>query len=173
MDTKTLITIDFDGCISPIDHSKDFTKEPGFKFMRLAGLHCAVSDEVIEFLKTVNTSQNTVPLWASSWEENLNNIHEDSENEIPFIPWLPVNSSKKLSIVNHVTENGYRKVVIIEDSTSVTTRLRKLLNNWNLNHPSETVEYLIIKPKLTEGLTKRHIEDIYKFVGISVSGFAN
>lgn len=168
MDTKVLLTLDFDGCISPIDRSKDFTTEPGFKVMKLAGFQCAVSDEVIGFLQTVNAQKTLVPLWASSWGENLSNIHEDSNKTIPLIPWLEVKPSKEESILNYATVHSYRQLVIVEDSATVTARLRKILNNWNLNHPATSIEYLIIKPKLKEGLTKRHIKDIYQFAGINI-----
>lgn len=162
MDNQILVTIDFDGCVSPIDRSKDFAHEEGFSVMKLAGFPCAVRDEVINFLNTLSTMDKAQPLWASSWEENLSVIHKDSNGRIPDLPWLEVGSSKKESVFHQTVNEGYRKVVIIEDSSQVNRKLRKLFKEWNANNPP--IDYLILQPKLEEGLTNTHIKKILKFI---------
>lgn len=159
---NTLITMDFDGCVSPIDPNKDFTQEPGFSIITLGNFPCAIHEDTLSFINTVQRDESIDVVWATSWEDGTEYFNKDSDGQIPSIPWIPVNLTRKNSVFNYAVDNGYRKVVIIEDSIPATTRLRKLFKDWNASNPE--IGLLIVRPSLKVGLTKAHIKKILKFI---------
>ena len=153
---KTLVSIDFDGTVSPIDQSRDFTESKDWNYYRL-GFSCAIHDSVIELLqdlKAIEPEGNIVSVWGSTWHDSTEDFPRNSNGAIPEFPWLNVGANKAEVIIAKAVSEGFERVVIVEDSPAVIRKIKKLaLTNTE-------VEIMTFKPKLELGLTEKMIAQI-------------
>lgn len=155
--TKVLVTLDFDGVISPIDHDRDFSIDPGFELFRLGAFSCAISKSTISALRQLKLLSERYPdqlvvRWATSWVDLTERFEALTEGAVPSFPWLPVSgSSKAQAIVEEALELEPSLVLVFEDSGSALRELRK---RWKRTNDLGNVELATFEPKLTEGLTK-------------------
>lgn len=159
---KTLIALDFDGCVSPIDRNKDFTQDPEFTVLKLGGFMCAIRKETINFLNIINKIENATVVWVSSWQENTEGLHQESKKSIPHFSWVKTSIGKAEATINYAVSNEYQKIVFVEDNLKESNKLKSLIKKWNLSN--DTIDILAIRPKITVGLTSQHIQKIKNFI---------
>lgn len=159
---KTLVTLDFDGVVSPIDHDRDFTLERDWKQFKL-GLYVDIHKNVLCFLRELrllDLNGEITLAWASTWLASTEDFAEKTEAEIPSIPWIPLNEGKAEAIIAKVESGGFERVVVMEDSSKVVAKLRA----WGKLNPQ--IELLLIQPKLKVGLTNSQMLKVQEFLKI-------
>lgn len=157
---KTLVTIDFDGVVSPIDKSRDFTLTLGWRQVNF-GFTCDIHESIIKFLQDLSNLEKNAPLditWASTWNAATEHFASDSNGLIPDFPWIDVSAGKAEAIFQKVKEGNYTRLVALEDSIKVITKLKKLMKTL------PEVEAIYIRPQLTVGLTNTHISKVMEFL---------
>lgn len=155
---ETLIAIDFDGVISPIDRDYDFTTDSDFVIIRLGGFNCAIRKETLEFLQKISVIPNLKVVWFSSWGEETECFVEDSDNRIPEFDWINVREGKAEAVFNYAEANNFTKIVAVDDHMKVVSALKRISKNH------EDIETLFIKPMTKKGITSLQIKKILKFI---------
>lgn len=157
---KTLVTLDFDGAVSPIDHSRKFLEEDGWSTFGF-GFRCDVHNTVLEFLSYLKLLTETGPVevvWASTWNASTEDFESRSEGRIPGFPWIDVSVGKGEAIAAKVAEGEFERVVVLEDQQKSLNAIKKSLKTV---HP---VESLLVRPKVTLGITPAHIKTVKTFL---------
>lgn len=147
---KTLVTLDFDGVISPLHPDMD----ADFRSFRLSGFDVDVRQKVLDFLSWLSESDADV-VWASSWDDLMDSFEEDSGGSIPSFPHLriPNTASKPKAILDAVKSGAYTRVVVVEDDRDLAKTISDAL-------PSSVV----VIPKTTRGLSDREISYIKRYL---------
>lgn len=151
---KTLVTLDFDGVVSPINHEVDFDPKQGwieFDF----GMICDIHKSVLEFLKELYKRDQAGEIdlvWASSWNESTQVFSFKSQGMIPELPHLDLSpgNTKDTAIYAKVDAGGYDRLLTLEDSSLVMRRMRA-----EAKKRSE-LDSLFIKPDVKLGLRPQH-----------------
>lgn len=159
---KTLVTLDFDGVVSPIDNEVDFDPNLGwieFDF----GMICDIHKTVLEFLKELHKRDQTGQIdlvWASSWNDSTQVFGFKSQGMVPEFPHLDlsVGNTKDTAIFAKVDAGNYDRLLTLEDSGLVMRRLRAEAKK------RESLETLFIKPDVKLGLRPQHIRKALNFL---------
>lgn len=159
---KTLVTVDFDGVVSPIDHDRDFTKELGWTRYDF-GMMVDIHETVIKFLQELKTRADRGEidlLWNSSWDESTQGFSIRTEGAIPHFDHIRLSNglSKDDALFQKLDHEDYDRVVILEDSSRIMRRARREMKN------RESVEALFIQPKVEIGLRPTHIRQVLMFL---------
>lgn len=159
---KTLVTLDFDGTVSPIDHSRKYLEEDGWSTFKF-GLQCSIHETVLEFmtyLKSLTETGLVEVVWSSTWNESTEIFESRSNGRVPSFPWIDVTAGKSESIAEKLQSGSFDRLVTIEDQQKSINSIKKSL----LNFPK--VETLILKPKVTVGITTSHINAVKAFLEV-------
>lgn len=152
---KTLITLDFDGVVSPIDHNKNFANDTEYTMIKLAGFDCAIRTKVLEFLKEISENETIDVVWVTTWDSLTKHFHEDSDGKIPDFPFLETRRNKAKTILEHIKKEKYEKAYIFEDSPDVKKEFNK--KQRELENKIDT--YITFnKCKTEEGIKDSHIK---------------
>lgn len=158
--TKTLIALDFDGVVSPIDHDKEFLESEGWITFNF-GLPCSIHTRVLEFLKVLEelSSSDAVDVyWASSWNKQIEGLSLDSGGQIPEFPWIPVHKGKGDAIFETAKSGGCSRIITLDDHARVGNRVKLLAKEF------PEIEVLAIAPKVRKGITDSHIKRVKDFL---------
>jgi len=155
---ETLVTIDFDGVVSPINKDFDFSADENFVIVRLGGFHCAIRKSTLNFLKRLSEASEVTVIWGSSWNEETESFFKDSEGLIPQFEWINVQGGKPEAILEHALENEFTRVVLIDDDSKVVSGLRRVFKK------NSEIDFLAVKPSLHTGLLESHITKIQDFL---------
>lgn len=161
---KTLVTVDFDGVVSPINHDRDFTLEAGwirYDFGMLVDIH----ESVLKFLQELKSLADRGfidLLWNSSWNESTQSFYIRSDNAIPHFDHLKLENgvTKDDALFQKIDEAGYERVIVLEDSSLAMRRIRKEMKL------RENVDALLIQPKVELGLQSSHIKKVLNFLDV-------
>jgi FMN phosphatase YigB (HAD superfamily) len=159
---KTLVTLDFDGVVSPIDHDRDFTLEAGWTQFNF-GMMCDIHETVLTFLQELHQRDQRGEIdlvWASSWNDSTQIFGFKSDGAVPTLPHLDLGgaTTKDEAILAKVEEGDYDRLLILEDSTRVMRRLRRLIKS------KESLDALLIMPDVKIGLRPNHIRKALNFL---------
>ena len=158
--SKVLVTLDFDGVVSPIDHSRDFQGEEEYEFeVYNFGFLCAVSTEVREFLQELKELSEAHPdqivvRWASSWNEMTERFEAKSGGAIPGFSYIDTSKSKAKAIAAEALAVDASVVLVFEDSEIVHEELQEL---WKSKSKLSNRFFLPIMPELKSGILYSHI----------------
>jgi len=159
--TKLLVTLDFDGVISPIDKQRDFEAEEAWKVLKLGAFPCAIAEETLELLNElaeVNSKNPAIEVvWATSWEDLTEHFSEQSQGIIPDFRWISTRPSKAESIYGEAQKLGADAILSCEDSGSVHRELSKLLNPRVKGDPTTIIR---VEPTTERGLEADHLATI-------------
>lgn len=165
---KTLVTLDFDGVVSPIDNARDF--EPSLGWIEFDfGMMCDIHKTVLEFLKELKDRADNgfIDLvWASSWNESTQVFGFKSQGLVPELPHLPLypGTTKDEEIFKKLDKGSYDRVVILEDSSLVMRRIRKEMKIRT------SVDALFIQPDVKLGLRPNHMKKVLNFLDSAPAG---
>ena len=151
---KVLVTLDFDGVVSPIDHDRNFRADSDFEMFRIGGFQCAISKETLGTIQRLKKISMEHPellevIWASSWVDLTETFHIETNDALPELGFLEIPASKAESISKHALATDARTVIVLEDGVIANRNLKKV---WN---GEEFIgrELILFKPKLETGLT--------------------
>lgn len=157
---KTLVTLDFDGTVSPIDHTRKFLAEDGWKTLNF-GFRCDVHETVLDLLinlKKLSVTEEIEIVWVSTWEASTEDFESKSGGLVPHFPWIDVSKGKDEAIREKVRDGQFARVVVLEDQTKVMNSIKKALRSI------PNVDSLLVKPKVTAGITASHIKTVQAFL---------
>ncbi len=157
--SKVLVTLDFDGVVSPIDQSRDFEADETFEIFRIGFFYCAISREVLEFLGELNRLSQEYPdrvavRWASSWDSLTESFASSTDFAIPEFRYITTDFDKAGAISKAAIEENASVVLVFEDHRGVHQRLR---NIWKKDERFGGRTLFSYQPKLTEGIELSHI----------------
>lgn len=164
---KTLVTVDFDGVVSPIDHDRDFTLEAGwtqYDFGMRVDIHETVSNFLHE-LKSRADNGFIDLIWNSSWDESTQKFSERSQAAIPHFDHIKLSNGLKKdeALLLKLDEASYERVVVLEDSSLMMRRLRKQMKD----RPS--IDTLFVQPELKIALRPHHMQKVLNFLDDELS----
>jgi len=151
---KVLVTLDFDGVVSPIDHDRDFEADDSFETFKLGMFNCSISKQTLEFVRYLKELSDHYPehivlRWATSWVDMTESFEEKSGGAIPDFPFLPIPESKARSIVEEVIAQDASIALVFEDSFTAQERLLEL---WEEDPRLAERRLIPFEPKLEEGI---------------------
>lgn len=152
--SKVLVTLDFDGVVSPIDHGRDFEADDSFETFKLGIFNCSISGEVLDFVRYLKDLSDTYPdhfvlRWATSWVEMTENFEEKSGGAIPDFPYLPIPESKAHSIAEEAIAQDASLVLVFEDGIIAHEDLQGL---WKEDSRLAGRSLIPFQPKLEDGI---------------------
>lgn len=156
--SKVLVTLDFDGVVSPIDKSRplsDFERDEDFEVYPLGGFDCAIRKATKGFLWELRILSEEEPerftvAWASSWNEMTLSFASSSRHELPEFGYVPTNFDKARAIADATLEEDASLVLVFEDHQGVHQKLR---NIWKKDERFADRRLISFKPKTAEGIT--------------------
>lgn len=162
--SKVLVTLDFDGVVSPIDKSRshsDFEEDEDFEVYQLGGFPCAIRKDTKDFLWELRILSEEEPerftvAWASSWNEMTLYFAPRSNHEIPEFGYVPTNFDKAKAIADLTLEEDATLALVFEDHRGVHQKLR---NIWKKDERFADRKLISFKPKLEEGILFSHIAE--------------
>jgi FMN phosphatase YigB (HAD superfamily) len=159
---KTLVTVDFDGVVSPIDHDRDFTKESGwtrYDFGMMVDIHETVSNFLQELKARADRGEIDL-IWNSSWDESTQGFSVRTDGVIPHFDHirLGIGLTKDDALFQKLDAESYDRVVVLEDSSRVMRRMRAEMKKRT------EIEALFIQPKVEIGLRPSHIRKVLNFL---------
>lgn len=165
---KTLVTMDFDGVVSPIDHDRDFTLEAGWTRYDF-GMRVDIHETVSKFLHELKDRADNGfidLIWNSSWDESTQGFSIRSQGAIPHFDHLRLSNgmTKDEALFLKLDEGSYERVVVLEDSSRMMRRVRKEMKLRT------SVEALLIQPKLETGLRPHHMAKVLSFLDSALAG---
>jgi len=157
--SKVLVTLDFDGVVSPIDHDRDFETDDSFETFKLGMFNCSISKTTLEFVRYLKELSDHYPerivlRWATSWVESTKSFEERSGGAIPDFPYLPIPESKARSVADEVIAQDASIALVFEDSFMAQERLLTL---WEEDPRLAERTLIPFEPKLEEGILPSHI----------------
>lgn len=152
--SKVLVTLDFDGVVSPIDHDRDFRSEAEFSIFRLGGFSCAISDQVLSligYLKELSEShpEELALRWATSWESLTEHFEKSTDGVIPSFGYLPLLETKARAIADEALAQDASLVVVFEDHGHVQEELEEL---WAADSRFEGRSLSFLKTETKHGI---------------------
>lgn len=154
---KALITLDFDGVISPIDNSYDFSSDKLFVEMKLGGFSCFIKQEVLTFMERLSLNPNIKVMWASSWDDMTQFFNTDSGGSIPHLPYIMTAGMKAERILETASELDVEELHIFEDSAKVRNRVNHLRKKSPEKYPFNTVFH---KTDTAKGISSAMISSV-------------
>lgn len=164
---RTLVTVDFDGVVSPIDKGRDFTLEAGwnqYNFGFQVDIHETVSNFLHELKERAERGEIDL-VWNSSWDESTQGFSVRSSNAIPHFDHLRLVSGvvKEDALFKKLDQGFYDRVVVLEDSSRVMRSLRRLMKERT------AVDALFIQPQVKIGLRPQHMQKVLNFLDSDVA----
>ena len=153
--SKVLVTLDFDGVVSPIDHGRDFEADESFEVFRIGFFYCAISRETLEFLQTLSSLAEAHPdqvavRWASSWDSLTEDFAPRTDFAIPQFDYILTGFDKAGAISKAAIEENASVVLVFEDHRGVHQKLR---NIWKKDERFLGRTLISFRPKIEEGIT--------------------
>lgn len=162
---KVLITLDFDGVVSPIDHDRRFLKGEGFNRFKIGGFDCAIAFDTlkaIQKLKDLAASNRELieVIWGSSWEDLTQDFPSESGGALPEMGYLTLNLSKAEAISDYALHTNAETVIVLEDSERVQEQLAEI---WKKSDFTGR-ELVSVQPQLGIGLTSDHFQLVWETI---------
>lgn len=162
---KVLITLDFDGVISPIDHDRNFVKSEGFDRFKIGGFDCAIAFDTIEAIQKLKDLAASNPelievIWGSSWEDLTQDFPSESGGAIPEMGYLTLNLSKSAAISDYALHTNAETVIVLEDSERVQEQLAEIWKKPDFDGR----ELVSVQPQLEIGLTAEHFQLVWETI---------
>lgn len=164
--SRVLLTLDFDGVVSPIDQSRDFDSDESFEVYRLGAFRCAISKQTPEFLQELKAIADSKPedlslVWATSWESLTEYFSRDTQGALPELDHLKLNLDKARAIADATLEADASLVLVFEDHRGVHQKLR---NIWKKDERFADRHLISFRPKIEEGIQFSHILEAHGFI---------
>lgn len=152
--SKVLVTLDFDGVVSPIDQDRDFLSEEEFSVFQLGAFPCAISKRVLEFVRYLKELSDNDPghfvlSWATSWVDITEYFERNSQGAIPSFGYLPIPDSKARAIADKAIAEDASLILVLEDSPAVQADLHNIQRR---DMRLSGRRFLFFEPKLSQGL---------------------
>lgn len=152
--SKILVTLDFDGVVSPIDPQRNFASDLDFELVRLGGFLCAISKATLSFLQELKAIQEATNgkltvVWASSWEDLTQDFTRASEGAIPEFDFLELPLSKADSILQAAITKEASLTIVVEDDRFVHEELKA---QWSRASKQGAHRFISFNPSLRVGL---------------------
>lgn len=178
MNKRLLITIDFDGVVSPLPNNYNppdgwvnvwDRKGESESFLWhdfTLGFRCFVREDVADFLWELVEWPDVELVWLTSWDESTTRFNDLTNGLIPEFPFLPIwaeerggqRPSKVAALERKIREMRPTHVISIEDGQNTIRSYRKLLKNF------EDVGFNAVKTESFIGLTFASMERVRKFL---------
>lgn len=148
---RKLLTLDFDGVISPFD----LQRGNEWRTYSLDGSEVSIRKDVITFLQSLRKySHNVDVCWLTSWNESTLSFEKDSQGDIPRFSYVHTKSGKTQALEKIAKK--YDRILAVDDEL-------KVISSFNKVSPLKRIDTIITDSDF--GLTNRQMLNILVRMG--------